>query len=418
MTRYQSLALASVREAVSSARHGWSREQILADLPNVAAEIAKGAVAREHARALPFDIFRMLRTTGLTWLRVPQSLGGPGGTLADQVEVTSTLAAADSNVAHALRNHFGFLEAIAIEPDSKSSRQYVGEVLNGKIFGGAHMEVGTPRPNMIRTTLVKKGDRYILSGKKFYATGAIFADYHGFSAVDEEGKLTGVLIPADRKGVHVLDDWDGIGQSMTASGGVDLDEVEVMPDEVRSRHSGDPFRRRHNATRAQLHLVAVIGGIVRNILSDAIDFTTTRARSAKHSASETARGDHFVQQVVGDISAASHVIDTAIAETARIMDIAAAGLVCDAPNIDALLMNSALANSKTQIIVGQLAIRAAETLFDIGGGSTISRKFALDRHWRNVRTILNHNPLKLRGRVLGDYYLNGARADFDEGRVF
>jgi hypothetical protein len=32
--------------------------------------------------------------------------------------------------------------------------------------------------------------------------------------------------------------------------------------------------------------------------------------------------------------------------------------------------------------------------------------------------LLNHNPALLRGRVLGDYYLNGTRDDFDEGRVF
>ncbi len=64
-----------------------SREAILADLPSIAEEIAKGAVARELGRELPFEIFRTLRQTGLTWLRVPKHLGGPGGTLADQVEV-------------------------------------------------------------------------------------------------------------------------------------------------------------------------------------------------------------------------------------------------------------------------------------------------------------------------------------------
>jgi len=31
--------------------------------------------------------------------------------------------------------------------------------------------------------------------------------------------------------------------------------------------------------------------------------------------------------------------------------------------------------------------------------------------------LANHNPAFLRGRVLGVYYLNGERADFDEGRV-
>jgi alkylation response protein AidB-like acyl-CoA dehydrogenase len=395
-----------------------SREDILAELPAIAAEIATGAVERELKRELPFDAFRRLRQTGLTYLRIPKHLGGPGGTLADQVEVTCALAAADSNVAHALRGHFGFIESIAVEPNAPSSRKYVQEVLKGKLFGGAHMEIGTPRPNMLRTTLHRNGENYVLTGKKYYATGAAFCDYTSFSALDEAGELTGALVPADRKGVNILDDWDGMGQRLTASGGIDLDNVEVLPHEVNDRHKSNAFVRRHGATRAQLHLVAVIGGIVRNVLSDAISFTRKHARPAKHSASQTAGGDHFVQQIVGEIAAMSHAIDTLIADTARVLDVAAVGIAAGAPDLDDRIMRSALANSKVQIIVGQLAPIAASKLFDTGGGSATSRKYDFDRHWRNIRTILNHNPLLLRGRVVGDYHLNGVRTDFDEGRVF
>jgi alkylation response protein AidB-like acyl-CoA dehydrogenase len=392
-----------------------SREEILAGLPAISAEIAERAVERELKRELPFEIFRRLRQTGLTYLRVPKHLGGPGGSLADQVEVTCALAAADSNVAHALRGHFGFIESIALEPDSPTSRKYVQEVLKGKLFGGAHMEIGTPRPNMLRTTLRKNGENYVLSGKKYYAT---FSDYTSFSALNEAGEITGALVPADRRGVHILDDWDGMGQRLTASGGVDLDNVEIFPHEINDRHRSNHFVRRHNATRAQLHLVAVIGGIVRNVLSDAISFTRKHARPAKHSHSETAGGDHFVQQIVGEIAAMSHAIDALIADTARTLDVAAEGIATGAADLDDRVMRSALANSKIQIIVGQLALSAANKLFDTGGGSATSRKYDFDRHWRNIRTILNHNPLLLKGRVVGDYHLNGVRTDFDEGRVF
>jgi alkylation response protein AidB-like acyl-CoA dehydrogenase len=317
-----------------------TREAILADLPEIAKEIAKGAVSRELNRELPFEVFRSLRETGLTWLRVPKALGGPGGTVADQVEVICTLAAADSNVAHALRSHFGFVEAIAVSPDAANSKKYVGEVLKGKLFGGAHMEINTPRPNMLRTKLVKNGDMYRLTGKKYYATGAAYSDYTSFSALDEEGQLTGALVPIDREGVHILDDWDGMGQRLTASGGVDLDDVPVFPHEVSSRQDRDPFVRRHNATRAQLHLVACIAGIVRNVFSDAIDYAQKHARSAKHSASETARGDHFVQQVVGDIAAASQAIDVIIADVARKLDAAALSIVAGAADRDDRVMAS------------------------------------------------------------------------------
>lgn len=395
-----------------------SREDILAGLPAVAAWVAEGAVERELNRALPYDIFNRLRATGLTYLRVPRALGGPGGTTSEQIEVISALAAADSNVAHALRSHFAFIESIAIEPDAPNSRKYVGEVLAGKLFGGAHMEINTPRPNQLRTTLVKQGDRYILNGHKYYATGAAFADYTTFSALDENSELTGVLIPADRTGVRILDDWDGMGQRLTASGGVELDHVEVLPEEISPRRSGNPFIRRHGATRAQLHLVAVIGGIVRNVFDDAVAYVQRGARSAKHSASETAAGDHFVQQVIGDISSARYAVDAIIANTAKLLEASGNAILANAPDVDAQVLRSQLANSSTQIVVGQLAIRAAERLFDTGGGSATARKYDHDRHWRNIRTILNHNPLLLKGRVIGDYHLNGVRTDFDEGRVF
>ena len=400
------------------ARRARSREEILAGVPAIAADIAAGAVERELNRELPFEIFKMLRLTGLTYLRVPKALGGPGGSASDQIEVICALAAADSNVAHALRSHFAFIEQIAIAPAAPVSRKYVGEVLAGKLFGGAHMEIGTPRPNMLRTKLTRDGDRFRLNGRKYYATGAAFADYTSFSAMDENDNMTAALVPAGRAGVRILDDWDGMGQRLTASGGVELDNVEVFPDEVNNRDEGNSFARRHNAVRAQLHLYAVVCGIVRNVFSDAVGYVQRQARSAKHSSSETARGDQFVQQAIGEISALSHVIDVSIASTARALDRTAEALAAGETDVDQLVLAAQLANSKTQIVTGQLAIRAAERLFDTGGGSATARKYDFDRHWRNIRTILNHNPAMLRGRVLGDYYLNNERADFDEGRVF
>lgn len=396
-----------------------TREEILAGLPAVLERVGAGSAERELEGRLPHDVFQYLRTTGLTWLRVPESLGGPGGSLSDQVEVTCALASADSGIAHALRGHFGFLETLALEPGSDTSRRWAPEVLTGKLFGGAHMEIGTPRPNMIRTTLRRENDHYRLSGEKYYATGAIYSDYTSFSAVDEAGKPTGVMVPADREGVRIGDDWDGMGQRLSASGSVILDNVRIEDSELSPLRTGaSPYIRRHNAARAQLHLMAVVAGIARNVLADATHYVQDQARSAKHSASDTARGDHFVQLAVGDIAAISHTIDALIAETSRRLDASARAIIDEAADIDGVVLAAQLANSKGQVLIGRLALEAAQRLFDTGGGSATSRKRNFDRHWRNVRTLCNHNPAALRGRVLGDFILNGTRDDFDEGRVF
>ena len=50
---------------------------------------------------------------------------------------------------------------------------------------------------------------------------------------------------------------------------------------------------------------------------------------------------------------------------------------------------------------------AAQQLFDVTGASATSKAKALDRHWRNARTVATHNPAVFKARILGDYEVNG-----------
>jgi hypothetical protein len=57
-------------------------------------------------------------------------------------------------------------------------------------------------------------------------------------------------------------------------------------------------------------------------------------------------------------------------------------------------------------------------IFELGGGSATSRKYNFDRHWRHISTVLNHNPLLHKARVVSDYLLNGTMTHLEEGKVF
>ena len=83
-----------------------------------------------------------------------------------------------------------------------------------------------------------------------------------------------------------------------------------------------------------------------------------------------------------------------------------------------LVLDGALATAKTQLAVSRIALSAAERLFDAGGASATSRRHNFDRHWRNLRTIFNHNPLMQKARVLGDFHLSGTTTHLEEGKVF
>jgi alkylation response protein AidB-like acyl-CoA dehydrogenase len=50
---------------------------------------------------------------------------------------------------------------------------------------------------------------------------------------------------------------------------------------------------------------------------------------------------------------------------------------------------------------------AASHLFDALGASGVSVESALDRHWRNARTVASHNPQVFKRRIVGEWVLNG-----------
>lgn len=389
---------------------------LLARVPALVAEIAKGASQRDIERELPFEAFRLIRQAGLGALRIPRDLGGPGGSVGDYIELIAALASADPNVAHALRSHFNFTEAVIHSPDSPEKRDYLDKILDNKLFAGAHTEVGAPLGTIL-TRLTRTGDSFRLTGKKWYATGSAYSDYLSFSATNDDGQMISVLLPADRPGINVLDDWDGMGQRLTASGGVTLDNVEVFASEIKTRGQ-DADTGRHCSALRQLHLAACAAGVVRNIREDAVEYVRKQARAAMHSPAAIARDDQFVQQVVGEIAANAYAVDALIAQTARILDNSSRALFSADPLKDQQLIDASISNAQMQVVVAKLALRSAEVLFEVGGGSATSRKYNFDRHWRNIRTVLNHNPLLHKARVVGDFYLNETTTHLREGLVF
>ena len=393
------------------------REAILAGIPALADAVAQGAAQRDVSRSLPHDVFRLVRQSGLGALRVSQADGGPGGTLEDLVGALLAIAAADSNVAHALRSHFNATEAWHLAPPSPYRQVQLQRVLEGALFGGAFTERGTERAGLTHTALRREGDHFRLDGRKFYATGTAFSDYAQVSVLDETGVLVTVSLPVDREGVEILDDWDGFGQRLTASGSIVFTQVLVHAHEVQPREPGTLVGRHTSALR-QLHLVTAAAGSVRNVLADATRFVRDHGRPAMHSPAASAREDHFNQLVIGELASASHAIDALVLDNARQLDRSAVAIAAHDPGVADQVLQAALVTAKAQTVVSRLALGAAERMFEAGGASATSSGHNFDRHWRNIRTIFNHNPLLQKTRILGDYHLNGVTTHLEEGRVF
>ncbi|KRE28378.1 acyl-CoA dehydrogenase [Mycobacterium sp. Soil538] len=359
--------------------------------------------AAERERVLQYDAVDEIRRTGVLSLRVPQRYGGAGGSIRDVLSAVVALASGSSNVAQALRAHFGFSERLLSNRATEAERaEWFPRINAGLVIGNAITDVKGRAPGSSDTTVLPDRDGVLrLNGQKFYSTGTLYADVIAVSAVDAAGNDVQVIVPTDRAGVELFDDWDGFGQRTTASGGSRFTDVEIAPVEVTTVSDGDHLG--HSTTFLQLYLAALAAGIAAAIRDDAVDYVRTRARPAAHSIATRAAEDPFVLHAVGEIGTAAGVAESLVLSAADVLDeLVDEGRVFDA---DALA-DAAVAVAQAQLVVERLTLDAAQRLFDTGGASATARTLNLDRHWRNARTLASHNPLDYKAHAVGNYLVN------------
>jgi alkylation response protein AidB-like acyl-CoA dehydrogenase len=380
-------------------------EALAAQFRPIFERIAAGAVRREAARELAYAEIGWLREAGFGKVRIPQSHGGLGATLPQFFRLLTELAAADSNVAHAFRGHFAFLEERINKNDEADINFWFPKVLSGKIIGYAMAERTEETGNS--TMLSTDGENWRLNGVKYYSTGTIYADWIVVAAKDGDEFLS-IAVPADSEGVSRIDDWDGFGQRLTGSGTTKFENVAIAREQVIRRFKPDDTREEsYNLSFLQMVLLSTLTGVGRAALRDVITFVQPRTRAFGIPGKSSPRNDPLVQRVVGRVSSLSFAADSLIENNARLLEeLYQARLAGTAKTEDYVAAN--IRTFQAQQVVIDLILQETSLLFEVGGASATSVSRQLDRHWRNARTAASHNPAIFRERAIGDYLLNGA----------
>jgi alkylation response protein AidB-like acyl-CoA dehydrogenase len=376
-------------------------------LRDLLAEIAAGAAAREREGRPPYEVIDTVRETRLGALRVPIDEGGAGASFRELFATLIDLAAADANVAHILRAHFWFVEQRLLATDPEVRARWLGEVASGAIFGNAASELGdrTVGDRQLDTRVTIDGGRFRLNGTKYYSTGSLFSDFVSVFASTEDGQLAAVIVPVDREGVTLEDDWDGIGQRLTGTGTTRLENVVAAAHEVIMVPGGDDPPPSYIGAFLQLYVTAVIAGVTRTIVDDAVTLIRGRPRTYSHATSPKATEDPQLQQVIGEIASQSFAAEALVLIAAEALDRAAESVVDGLPDAE-LAGAASLRAAEAKVVIDALAPRIATQLFDVGGASATKQSHNFDRHWRNVRALASHNPTVYKARAIGDLAIN------------
>jgi len=67
---------------------------------------------------------------------------------------------------------------------------------------------------------------------------------------------------------------------------------------------------------------------------------------------------------------------------------------------------ASIAVAEAKILTTEIALLAANKLFELASTRSTLEELNLDRHWRNARTHTLHDPVRWKFHAVGNYYLN------------
>lgn len=379
-----------------------SDEEAIALARALAAEFAVEAAERDRTRRLPAAELDRFSGKGLWAITIPRAYGGAEVSFVTLAQVIKIISAADPSIGQMPQNHLAALDAIRATASEEQKKLWFGRVLKGYRLGNAFSEAKSRHVGAFETTITPEGDGYVVSGEKFYATGALFAHYIHIGAVDPNERVHLAIVPRDAPGLTIIDSWSGFGQRTTASGNVRIDNVRVDPAGVIPAYLGGEAPSSNGAV-SQIIQAAVDAGIARAAIEETIRFVRKHTRPWIDSGQEHGHEDVFTIAQIGDLKIKLHAAEAILERAGKAID------AIVAHPTDDNVAETSVKVAEAKVLTTEIAILATNKLHELGGTRTTLEHHNFDRHWRNARTHTLHDPVRWKYFHIGNYALNGVK---------
>ncbi|ABS22332.1 acyl-CoA dehydrogenase family protein [Bacillus cytotoxicus] len=329
--------------------------------------------------SFPFENINELKDIGYTTLTLPKDCGGQEISLYDFVLYQEKIAEGDGATALSIGWHLGIVKELTENQSWKPDMfaWFCEEVKKGALFNRAATErkTGSPtRGGRPETLAVKKGEKWIINGRKTFTTMAPMLDYFIISAsIEGREEIGEFVVPRAQKGVSIEETWDSVAMRGTASHDLVLRNVEIS-DKYFTDIKGSQSKPK--GVGWLLHIPACYLGIAQAARNYALRFAESyQPNSLKHPISSLPN----IRRLVGELELELMQARMFLYQIAKKYD-----EVDDKQSLQAEL-------AAAKYIATNAAISVVDKAMRIVGAKSLSEKNPLHRYYLNVRAGL-HNP--------------------------
>lgn len=369
-------------------------------------ELDRDAAARDKAGGRPIEPIRLLKVAGLPSAQTDTAYGGAAASWLSVLRAVREIARTDGSIAHLYGYHHLPLHVVLSVGTPEQHQEWLPR-------SAAENWLWANSGNVMSKTSHgrREGTGWIVDGFRPFSSGTHVADRIQISWEAGDERVT-AIIPADREGIVVEDDWNGIGQTQTGSGRLSLHGLRVYREEIlRFGPAPTPFQSLTSLLQ-QAVLANVFIGIAQGALSEGRAYTVEKSRPWVYSGHERHSDDAFVQATYGALYTRTLAAAELADKAARTLDAAYARReALTADERGRLAIELATAN----VYAGEIGLKASSGIFELMGARSATKANGYDRFWRNVRTHTLHNPAEYKKRTVGTWLLTG---DFPAGAPY
>lgn len=328
-------------------------------------------IDEEHR--VPRELIDQMAELGLLGVAIPEAYGGAGMGETGLCIVMEELTRGDFSVAVTLGGHASIgAMSVLVGGTEEQKKRFLPDFASGAkltCFGLTEAEAGSDAGAM-KTTAVKDGNEWVLSGEKVWITGGDIADLAVIYAVTDRekgarGGVTAFLVPRDAKGYEIGKAEDKMGQRGSSTVTLAFDEVRLA-DDMRLGEIGDGFRvAMATLDRGRLALGANCLGCGREAHEMSVAFANQRQSFGKPIGAFQA-----IQWMLADSAVDLYTMESLVYRTAHL---------CDAGH--PFSRESAM----TKLHCSEALDRVVDRAVQIHGGMGYSAEYKIERMYRDAR---------------------------------
>lgn len=242
----------------------------------------------EENDAMPDDLIQKAREIGLFGLTIPEEYGGSGLDLAGKCAIEEEMGKTNYGFATVIGNHTGIsTTGIVALGNAQQKKQYLPRMATGEWVGSFALtepQAGSD-PSALRTTAVKKGDRYVLNGEKIYITNAGLAHVFTVMAVTDKAKgingISAFIIERDFPGFSVGRNELKMGMHGCTTAPLSFNDCEVPVQNLLGTEGMGYVQALRTLTAGRVTVSARCVGMMDKLIGQCVEYMKMRTQGGR-----------------------------------------------------------------------------------------------------------------------------------------